>query len=196
MQQKKTFLLLLSVVPFFWLQILSVAFAAGFRLEDSKCIVLSAPDYELVKGKYDLCQETERWEKLTGTNSLLFLMDWRLVVNPRSGDQYMDKRITGAVKNNSEREFSEVKIEFTVFDEEGNQIGIVSSNYYDFKPRGIWKFEIPVTSDVGKAELKGLYIPAKDSKNFESNQKEEKLADLFFRFFGDDLRQPSFILSF
>ena len=73
----------------------------------------------------------------------------------------MDKRIIGTVKNNSEKEFSEVKIEFTVYDEEGAQIAIVFSNVYDFKPGSIWKFEIPVTSDVGKAELKGLYVPSR-----------------------------------
>ena len=162
MQQKKTFLLLLSVVTFFWLQILPVAYGAGFRLKDSKCIVLSAPDYELFKGKYDLCQETERWEKLTNPNFPMTLIDWQLVINPGSSDKYMDKRIIGTVKNNSEKKFSEVKIEFTVYDEEGSQIAVVFSNVNHFKPGTIWKFEIPVTSDVGKAELKGLYAPAKE----------------------------------
>jgi len=76
--------------------------------------------------------------------------------------QYMNKRITGTVKNNSEKKFSEVKIEFTVFDEESNQIGIVSGNFYDLKPRDIWKFDIPVTSDVGKAKLKGLYVHSQE----------------------------------
>jgi hypothetical protein len=114
--------------------------------------------------KYSQSPEREDWEKLPSMNSPLSLIEWRLVVNPRSSDQYMDKRIVGTVKNSSEKEFSEVKIEFTVFDEKGNQIAIVFSNFYNLKPRGIWKFEIPVTSDVGKAELKGLYIPAKDLK--------------------------------
>jgi hypothetical protein len=108
--------------------------------------------------------ETEDWEKLTGTNSPLSLIDWRLLVNPRSSDQYMDKRIIGTVKNNSKKGFSEVKIEFTVFDEEGNQIGIVFGNFYDLKPGGIWKFDIPVTSDVGKAKLKGLYVHLQERK--------------------------------
>jgi hypothetical protein len=162
MQQKKAFLLLLSVVTFFWLQILPVAYGAGFLLKDSKCIVLSAPDYELIKGKYDLCQETEHWDKLTNPNFPLTLIDWELVTNPGSSDKYMDKRIIGTVKNNSKEEFPEVKIEFTVYDEEGSQIAVVFSNVNHFKPGTIWKFEIPVTSDVGKAELKGLYAPAKE----------------------------------
>lgn len=123
--------------------------------------------YEGRPEKYSQNHERDDWERLPGKNSPLSLIDWRLVVNLRSSDQYMDKRIVGTVKNNSEKKFSEVKIEFTVFDEEGNQIGIVFSNDYDFKPGGIWKFEIPVTSDVGKAELKGLYVPRKELGEIE-----------------------------
>ena len=68
------------------------------------------------------------------------------------------------MRNDLKTEFSEVKIEFTVYDEEGTQIAVVFSNVYDFKPGAIWKFEIPVTSDVEKAELKGLYVPEKELK--------------------------------
>jgi hypothetical protein len=35
-----------------------------------------------------------------------------------------------------------VKVEFTVYDGEGNQIAIVFGNDYDFKPGSIWRFEI------------------------------------------------------
>jgi hypothetical protein len=161
MQQKKTFLYVLSIVTFFPLQIFPLAYGADFRLEDSNGIVLFAPDYEWIRVKYDLSQETERWEKLTNPNFPLTLTEWRLVTNPRSSDKYVDKRIIGTVKNNSREEFSEVKIEFTVYDEEGAQIAVVFSNVNDFKPGTIWKFEIPVTSDVGKAEWKGLYVPSR-----------------------------------
>jgi hypothetical protein len=164
MQQKKTFLLSLSVVIFFSLQILPVAYGAGFRLEGSNGIVLSGPDYELIRGIYDVCQETERWEKLTNPNFPLNLIEWQLVINPGSSDKYIDKRIIGTVKNNSEKKFSEVKIEFTIYDEDGGQIAIVFTNVYDFKPGSIWKFEIPVTSDVGKVEFNGFYVPLKEIK--------------------------------
>jgi hypothetical protein len=79
----------------------------------------------------------------------------------------MDKRVIGTVKNNSKKESSEVKVEFTVYDEVDNQIAIVSSNRYNFKPGDIWKFQIPVTQDVTKAELKGPYIPKKELREVE-----------------------------
>jgi hypothetical protein len=117
--------------------------------------------YESTPERYSQNPEREYWEELTNPNFPLTLTDWQLVTNPDSSDKYMDKRIIGTVKNNSKEEFSEVKIEFTVYDKEGAQIAVVFSNLYNFKPGGIWKFEIPVTSDVGKAELKGLYVPSR-----------------------------------
>jgi hypothetical protein len=117
--------------------------------------------YERTLKRYCQDQKGKYWEKLKNQNSPLTLTDWRLVTNPSSSDKYVDKRIIGTVKNNSKEEFSEVKIEFTVYDENGAQVAIVFSNADNFKPGGIWKFEIPVTSDIGKAEFKGLYVPSR-----------------------------------
>jgi hypothetical protein len=153
--------MVLSIVASFLLQIFQLAHAGGFPSAGSNGIVHFLPDEKIVE-KYDLCQETEPGEKLTNPNFPLKLINWQLVINPGSGDKYVDKRIIGTVKNQSEKEFSEVKIEFTVYDEEGEQIAIVSSDLYNFKPNGIWKFEIPVTSDVAKAEFDGLYVPSKE----------------------------------
>jgi hypothetical protein len=164
MQQKKTFRMVLFIIPSFLLQIFQLAHAGGFPPAGSNGILHFVPD-EMIGGKYDLCQETEPWEKLTNPNFPLKLIDWQLVINPGSSDKYIDKRVIGTVKNKSEREFSEVKIEFTVYDGEGGQIAIVSSDLYDFKPDVIWKFEIPVTSDVAKAEFNGIYVPLKEFKN-------------------------------
>jgi C4-type Zn-finger protein len=100
----------------------------------------------------------------------LTLIDWQLITQPSSGDKYIDKHIVGTVKNDSEKEFSEVRIEFSVYDEQGAQIAIVFSNLYDFKPGGIWKFDIVVTDDVAKAVLKGLYVPSKE-KELEEQRK-------------------------
>jgi len=159
MQTERELLLVLCVATFCSLQIFQLAHAEGFRREDTKGILHFTPDHEMMRKKYNLCQETERWEELKNRNFPLTLIDWQLVTNPGSSDKYMDKRIIGTVKNNSENGFSEVKIEFIVYDEEGAQIAVVFGNVYDFKPGRIWKFEIPVTSDVGRAELKGLYVP-------------------------------------
>jgi hypothetical protein len=123
--------------------------------------IVNFEQYKSTPEGYSQNLEREYWEKLTNPNFPLTLTEWRLVTNPRSSDKYVDKRIMGTVKNNSKEEFSEVKIEFTVYDEDGAQIAIVLSNVYNFKPGHIWKFEIPVTSDVGKAELKGLYVSSR-----------------------------------
>ncbi len=129
--------------------------------------IINFEQYESTPERYSQNLERECWEKLTNQNFPLTLTVWRLVTNPRSSDRYVDKRIMGTVENNSKKEYSEVKIEFTVYDEEGGQIAIVFSNVYNLKPNSIWKFEIPVTSDVGKAELKGLYVPAKEPEELQ-----------------------------
>lgn len=130
------------------------------------------PCGRLILEKHSQNPEGKYWENLKGANFPLTLIDWQLVIDPGSGDKYMDKRIIGTVKNNSEKKFSEIKIEFTIYDEDGGQIAIVSSNVYDFKPGGIWRFEIPVTEDVEKAELKGLYIPEKEFRELEKKEMD------------------------
>jgi hypothetical protein len=112
--------------------------------------------------RYSQNQGTEYWEEITHRNFPLDLIDWQLVSNARSREKYKDKHIIGTVENKSSIKFSEVKIEFAVYDVKGNQIAIVSSNLYDFEPRHTWKFEILVTGDVEKADLKGLYVPVKE----------------------------------
>jgi hypothetical protein len=86
--------------------------------------------YKSIPGKYCQNPEGKYWEELTGENVPLTLVDWQLVTQPGSADKYIDNRIVGTVKNNSGKAFSEVKIEFSVYDEKGAQIAIVSSNLY------------------------------------------------------------------
>lgn len=159
-----------STVIFGSLLIFQLALADLSNWKDEKGIVYFKR-YEAIPEKYSQNLEGEYWEELKNPNFPVTLIGWQLVTNPGSGDKYMDKRIIGKVKNACEKKFSEVKIEFTVYDEDGAQIAIVSSNLYDFKPGAIWKFEIPVTDDVEKAELKGLYIPAKELKKLEKQRK-------------------------
>ncbi len=149
-------MLVLSIITSSSLQVFSLANAVSFRIESSDEIVDFRPD-RLIQ-KCNLCQNTGRWEEVRDSKFSLKLLSWQLVTSPGSSDKYMDKRVIGTVKNNSKTEFSEVKVEFTVYDGDGNQIAIVLSNHYDFKPGDIWKFQIPVTEDVEKAELRGLYV--------------------------------------
>jgi len=111
---------------------------------------------------YSQYRGTQYWEEITHRNFPLDHIDWQVVSNARSRDKYKDKHIIGTVENKSSIKFSEVKIEFTVYDVKGNQIAIVSSNLYDFEPGHTWKFEILVTGDVEKADFRGLYVPAKE----------------------------------
>jgi hypothetical protein len=164
MQKENKRLLTLSIVTFFSLQIFQLAHAEGFRSTGSNGSLYFMPD-EMIGVKYDLCQETEWWKKSTNPNFPLKLIDGQLIFNLSSRDKYMDKQIIGTAKNNSKNKFSEVKIEFIAYDEDGGQIGIVASHIYDFKSDGIWKFEIPVTSDVAKAKFNGFYVPLRELKN-------------------------------
>ena len=89
-------------------------------------------------------------------NFPLTLIDWELTSIQGTEDKY-DKILIGKVKNNSKGNLSEVRIEFTVYDEKGTQIAIISQNTSNLKPGGIWNFALLVTHDVVKAKLKGLY---------------------------------------
>jgi hypothetical protein len=93
---------------------------------------------------------------LMDPNFPLTLIDWELTSIQKTKDKY-DKKIIGKVKNNSERNLSGVRIEFTVYNEKGAQIAIVFQSTYDLKPGGIWNFALLVTHDVEKAKLKRLY---------------------------------------
>jgi len=100
-------------------------------------------------------------------NFPLTLANWELTSIQGTEDKY-DKKLIGKVKNNSKGNLSEVRIEFTVYDEKEAQIAIISQNTYDLKPGGIWNFALLVPHDVGKARLKGLYcVPAKELKGVE-----------------------------
>jgi len=113
----------------------------------------------------------EYWERLMDPNFPLALIDWKLTSIQGTEDKY-DKKLIGKVKNNSKGNLCEVRIEFTVYNDKGAQIAIVSQNSYDLKPGGIWEFALLVTHDVGKARLKGLYcVPAKELKGVEGMEE-------------------------
>lgn len=112
---------------------------------------------------YSQVSRTE-WKQIKNPTFPLSVMNWDLVTNPSASDKSMDKMIVGKVRNNSKRAFSEIKIEFSIYDEKGHEIAIVQRRFYDFRPQKIWTFEIPVTNDVEKATLNGLYVPSKEVK--------------------------------
>ena len=52
-------------------------------------------------------------------------------------------------------------------------IFVGTTRFIGLKSGGIWSFEIPVTSDVEKAGLKGLYVPSKELKELEQQRKQK-----------------------
>lgn len=56
--------------------------------------------------------------------------------------------IEGYVKNNSEKEYSYVQIDFTTYDSNGNTLGTCLDNNSGLEPDGRWKFKAICTSDV------------------------------------------------
>jgi hypothetical protein len=144
-----------------------MAFSEIYKGVGEKGIIYSVEDHKTSFEKYSQNPEIEYWKLLTNPDFPLILIDWQLIPIPESKDEYVDKQIIGKVKNNSKGNLSEIKIEFTVYNEKGTEIAIVSQKTYDLKLGGIWKFKILVTRDVKKAKLRGLYVPAKRLKSLE-----------------------------
>jgi len=128
-------------------------------------------DRETSFEEYSQNPEKEYWERLMEPNFPLTLVDWELTSIQGTEDKY-DKKIIGKVKNNSKGNLSEVRIEFTAYNDKGAQIAVVSQNSYDLKPEGIWNFALLVTHDVVKARLKGLYcVPARELKGLKGMEE-------------------------
>jgi len=49
--------------------------------------------------------------------------------------------IVGLIRNNTSREYTYVQVNFTVYDQEGNQVGSAFANLNGLEPRGTWKFK-------------------------------------------------------
>ena len=144
-----------------------MAFSGVHKDVSEKGIIYFTEDHKTSPEKYSENPEKEYWKLLTNPNFPLALIDWKLTSIQGIEDKY-DKNIIGKVKNNSKRNLSEVRIEFSVYDEREAKIAIVSQNTYDLKPGEIWNFEMLVTYDVEKAKLKELYcVPAKELKGLE-----------------------------
>jgi hypothetical protein len=148
-----------------------MAFSGVHKDVSEKGIIYFTEDHKTSPEKYSENPEKEYWKLLTNPNFPLALIDWKLTSIQGTEDKY-DKKLIGKVKNNSKGNLCEVRIEFTVYNDKGAQIAIVSQNSYDLKPGGIWNFALLVTHDVGKARLKGLYcVPAKELKGVEGMEE-------------------------
>jgi hypothetical protein len=87
-----------------------------YRKTEEKETIAFAGNYRTAFEQYSQNQITE-WQKLKNPTFPLSVLNWELVTNPSASDKSMDTMIVGRVKNNSKREFPEVKIEFIIYDE-------------------------------------------------------------------------------
>lgn len=56
--------------------------------------------------------------------------------------------IEGYIKNNSDKDYSYIEVEFTTYDSEGNTLGTCMDNNSSLEANGRWKFKAMCTDDV------------------------------------------------
>ena len=57
------------------------------------------------------------------------------------GAAAQDRKITGTLTNNTDKEKSYIQIEYVLYDADGNQVGTALANTNHLKAGGSWKFE-------------------------------------------------------
>lgn len=76
--------------------------------------------------------------------------DWKV-------GEYGTKYLVGTVKNNSDKQYSCVTVEFNLYDESGAQVDSTFAIVNNLEPYGTWKFEAMVIKDKAtRAKLKGV----------------------------------------
>ena len=71
--------------------------------------------------------------------------------------EYGNRVISGTVRNNTNREYGYVQVEFNLYDSQDVQVGSTLANVNNVEPHSTWKFEAMVIEDnASKARLKGV----------------------------------------
>ena len=102
--------------------------------------------------------ETEEKTGKTGTNEKFTLLEG---YNGYVDSEYSYK-ITGSIKNNKNKEYSYVQVEFYTYDSEGNLLDTCLANNSGLEASGTWKFEASCffsngnASDVASYKLKEI----------------------------------------
>ena len=100
----------------------------------------------------DVKESTQRPSSQTKIKGGLEVVDFDWKV-----DEFGNKYLVGTVKNNSDKQYSYVQVEFNLYDESGAQIGTTFANVNNLEAHGTWKFEAIVTEDKAtRAKLKGV----------------------------------------
>jgi hypothetical protein len=68
------------------------------------------------------------------------------------------RNISGTVRNNTDKEFGYVEVDFSLYDESGVQVGDAMTNLTHMDPHGTWQFKAPVLESRARTfKLKGVY---------------------------------------
>lgn len=65
-----------------------------------------------------------------------------------SRTQYGTPTLVGMVRNNTDRNYRYVQIEFNLYDDNGIQVGTAFDNVTNLEAGGIWRFEAIVSEDT------------------------------------------------
>lgn len=72
-------------------------------------------------------------------------------------EEYGSRYLVGTVKNNTDKQYSYVQVEFNLYDNSGAQVGSTADNINNLEPHGTWKFKAMVMEEKAtRAKLKGI----------------------------------------
>jgi len=101
--------------------------------------------YENNQVKVDLKEYFKKTTSTTKNNQR-----FSIISQHGESDSYGFTTITGEIKNNTDRTYSYVQVTFSLYDENGAQIGTAMDNINNLEPNGIWKFKA-----IGMGSSKG-----------------------------------------
>lgn len=82
--------------------------------------------------------------------------DLELLEYSTESDEF-SRYVVGRVKNNSDKNYSYVQVEISLYDDQGNQIGSTMDNVNNLASGGTWKFKAMILEDEAKKfEIKDI----------------------------------------
>lgn len=67
---------------------------------------------------------------------------------------YGSRCLAGTVKNNSDKEYSYVRVDFNLYDNSGAQVGWTDASIGNLEPHGTWKFKTNIVTDEKATQAK------------------------------------------
>lgn len=86
----------------------------------------------------------------------VFVPDLELMEFSGETDKF-NRYVVGKIKNNTDKEYSYVQVEISLYDGEGNQVGSTLDNVNNLAAGGTWKFKAIIIEDSAtKFEIKNI----------------------------------------